>query len=67
MVSTTSICSSFLDVATFLPIIVISAYISETVSKDLAVVEIHGTGSKTFKKDRIAEEIHRVTNQHLGM
>ena len=50
-----------------IPIIVVSAYISETVAKDLAAVGIQGMVAKPFKKDRIAEEIQRVAKQHLGV
>jgi DNA-binding NarL/FixJ family response regulator len=50
-----------------IPIIVVSAYISETVAKDLAAVGIHGMVAKPFKKDRIAEEIQRVAKQRLGV
>jgi len=50
-----------------IPIIVVSAYISETVAKDLAVAGVHGMVAKPFKKDRIAEEIKRVAKQYLGV
>ena len=50
-----------------IPIIVVSAYISETVAKDLAVAGVQGMVAKPFKKDRIAEEIKRVAKQYLGV
>ena len=49
-----------------IPIIVVSAYISETVAKDLAGVGVQGMVAKPFKKDRIAEEIQRVAKTYLG-
>jgi CheY-like chemotaxis protein len=50
-----------------IPVIVVSAYISETVAKDLAAVGIQGMVAKPFKKDRITEEIQRVAKKFLGM
>ena len=49
-----------------IPIIVVSAYISETVAKDLAKVGVQGMVAKPFKKDRITDEIQRVAKKYLG-
>tara|TARA_B110000116_G_C16379303_1_gene377804 strand:- start:157 stop:549 length:393 start_codon:yes stop_codon:yes gene_type:complete len=50
-----------------IPIIVVSAYISESVAKDLAVTGVQGMVAKPFKNDRIVEEIQRVAKQYLSI
>ena len=48
-----------------IPVIVVSAHISQDVAKQLAVVGIQGMIAKPFKKERITEEIERVVKKHL--
>jgi DNA-binding NtrC family response regulator len=48
-----------------IPVIVVSAHISQEVAKELAVVGIQGMIAKPFKKDRMTEEIERVIKQHI--
>lgn len=48
-----------------IPVIVVSAHISEEVAKQLAVVGIQGMIAKPFKKDRMTDEINRVVQKHL--
>jgi len=50
-----------------IPIIVVSAHISQDAAKELAEIGVQGMVAKPFKKDRIAEEIQRVAKKHLGV
>jgi len=49
-----------------IPVIVVSAHISQEVAKDLAEIGIQAMIAKPFKKDRMADEIQRVTQQYLS-
>ena len=48
------------------PVIVVSAHISQDVVKELAEVGIEGMLAKPFKKDRMKEEIERVRKAYLS-
>ena len=50
-----------------IPIIVVSAHISQDAARELAEIGVQGMVAKPFKKDRIAEEIQRVAQKHLGV
>lgn len=49
-----------------IPVIVVSAHISEGVARELATVGIQGMIAKPFKKDRMTDEIQRVVKAHIG-
>ena len=48
-----------------IPVIVVSAHISQDVAKELAKVGIQGMIAKPFKRERMTEEIDRVVQQYL--
>ncbi len=50
-----------------IPIIVVSAYISQDAAQELAEIGVQGMVAKPSKKDRIAEEIQKVAQKHLGV
>ncbi len=50
-----------------IPVIVVSAHISQDAAKELTEIGVQGMVAKPFKKERIAEEIQRVAKRNLGI